>query len=820
MKNRIVSLLFCLFLIPYIGQSQGEANNWYFGFGAGLTFNMDGTVNPVNDSAIFSYEGCATISNNLGELQFYTDGTTIYNKNHEIMSNGDGLFGNSTSTQSAIVVPYPDSDNLYIIFTVGATIENIRGRGLNYSIVDINLDNGNGAVIEKNINLLNDCSEKLTAVVKDCTSNAVWILAFATETGLSESRPYYNTFHAFEITSMGVSINSVKSTFANLRVNDDRGYLRLSPNSLKIANANASAGLYLYDFDAQTGFVSNEQELIINSSNTDTYGVEFSPNSQYLYITASNNLYSPNGQESSLIQFDTYALDINTSQIMLDNAPIFRSALQLGPDGKIYRPITINYTTGTKYLGVINDPNMKGIESNYLPNQIELNTGSTAQGLPPFISSFFDTIRLTEEENSTNNFIACEGEPIVLEGQLFAGATYAWEKDGVIFNNPNFNRFVLPISAQSDSGIYKVTIIRPGYTECPITGETTVNIVVPPLASTINGSFCDVNDANTTDGVMTINLNEFSTDPGLSYFYYDSLENLEAGNYIVDAENFVNTNPYEQRLWYKVINENNCEATNTLMISIHAVPDLVMDDSYDFCLNDTNTEIVAPIGFDAYNWYLEENNSQTLIATSETFLPTQEGNYTLEGVMYIGDIENDSFCTKTSSFSVRFFEMPKILEIVIKDNTGNNQIEIIVEGNGDYEYSVDGFNFQESNSFENLPSGMQTVYVNEKNGCGEVMQDFEIDALVSPDQFPNFFTPNGDGFNDFWNYRPSDENNDIDIVRIYIYNRYGKLLYELSPLENGWDGTINGQLQPQDDYWYQALSFEKDPIRGHFTLKY
>ncbi|WP_282049062.1 T9SS type B sorting domain-containing protein [Maribacter aquivivus] len=814
--NRNIFLFF--FLIPLLALSQGEADNWYFGFGAGLSFNVDGTVNSVDESAIYSHEGSASISNTSGELLFYTDGVIVYNRNHQVMANGNGLFGNTSSTQSAIIVPYPENDNLYLIFTVDATEENVRGSGLNYSVVDITLDNGNGAVTLKNINLLNNCAEKLTAVVKECDKNTVWILTFATETGMPEQKPFFDTFHAFEINSTGVSTNSIKSTFGGLSIDDDRGYLRLSPNGLKLANANASSGLYLYDFDTQSGIVSNQQEVLINSTNSDSYGVEFSPNSQYLYVTASNNLFSFNGQKSSLLQYDLADPDVNASQVILDDRSIFRSALQLGPNGKIYRPITVNYEIGTKYLGVVNNPNEKGLASNYVHNQVELISGTTSQGLPPFIVSNFNEVNFKEIENTNENLTICEGNPILLQSQLFAGASYEWEKDGLVFMNDIPNITSIPISTQEDSGNYQVTIIRPGYADCPIIGEIRVDVVPPPIAVEILGGFCDVYDENSTDGIMTIDLNEFSVNPDFTYYYYDSFENLEVDKSISITDDFINNTPFEQRLWYKIVNEANCEATGELVLNIHGLPNLVLEDVYDFCINDENVEIIAPSGFDSFNWYLEENESQILISTGQKFNPEQEGNYVLEGVIFTGGFESDDFCSVTTSFSVVYYELAEIVDVIIEDNTINNQIEIIVEGDGNYEYSVDGINFQEGNVFENLSPGNIVVYVNEKNGCGEITQEIEIEALTSMGQFPSFFTPNGDGINDYWNYIPPDLNNDISII--HIFNRYGKLLYQISPFDEGWDGTFKGQLQHEDDYWYQALDYESKVITGHFSLKY
>lgn len=90
---------------------------------------------------------------------------------------------------------------------------------------------------------------------------------------------------------------------------------------------------------------------------------------------------------------------------------------------------------------------------------------------------------------------------------------------------------------------------------------------------------------------------------------------------------------------------------------------------------------------------------------------------------------------------------------------------------------------------------------------------------ISSTLFPNFFTPNGDGYNDFWQYRPSLESGDENIVYIRIFDRYGNLLKQLDPTSLGWDGSINGRRLPESDYWYLAASFSGQQLQGHFTLK-
>ena len=112
--------------MPTISYSQGQSDNWYFGFGAGVHFNLDGTVDALSNGQLNTFEGCATISDSQGNLLFYTDGRTVYDRQHNIMVNGRNLFGQPSSTQSVIIVPKPESPNIYYIIT----------RGLSKFIVD------------------------------------------------------------------------------------------------------------------------------------------------------------------------------------------------------------------------------------------------------------------------------------------------------------------------------------------------------------------------------------------------------------------------------------------------------------------------------------------------------------------------------------------------------------------------------------------------------------------------------------------------------------------------------------------------------------
>ena len=183
-------MLTCTLFIYQIGLAQNEGNIWYFGINAGIDFNS-GTPVALNDGAINTTEGCATICDTDGNLLFYTEGVKIWNKNHQIMPNGNGLMGGNSSTQSAIIVKQPNSDHLYYVFTVAQAV---GSSGMRYSIVDMNLNGGLGDVTAtKNIPIVTPTSEKVTSITHQ-NGDDFWIV-----THLFNS----NTFHSYLLTSSG-----------------------------------------------------------------------------------------------------------------------------------------------------------------------------------------------------------------------------------------------------------------------------------------------------------------------------------------------------------------------------------------------------------------------------------------------------------------------------------------------------------------------------------------------------------------------------------------------------------------------------------------
>ena len=345
--------------------SGNEGNFWYFGQNAGLDFNSGSPV-ALTDGQLNTNEGCASISDNNGNLLFYTDGMTVYNKNHTIMPNGTGLLGNSSSTQSAIIIKKPVSSTIYYIFSVDGASGN--GGGVNYSEVDMTLDGALGDInANKNIPVVSNACEKIT-VITHPNNTDFWVII-----RLENS----NTYHSYLLTSTGLNLTPV-ATNIGPTYNGELGYLKASPDGTKIAAGNYNAGSFeIFDFDNSAGVLSN---VVIGYQNA-AYGLEFSPNSSFLYVAEYNS--------QNIIQYNLLAgsnIAILGSGVTIGQSTGNIGALQLGPNGKIYISIV---SSGN--LSVINNPDILGLGCDFNVNGPQLAGRTANNGLPTFFSSIFNT---------------------------------------------------------------------------------------------------------------------------------------------------------------------------------------------------------------------------------------------------------------------------------------------------------------------------------------------------------------------------------------------------------------------------------------------
>lgn len=453
-------LLFILFQISTYLFSQKEANNWYFGRYAGVTFNSGAPV-ALTNGALTTSEGSSTISDKNGNLIFYTDGITVWDRNHNQMPNGTGLTGDPSSAQSALIVPQPGNPNLFIIFTVAAEG---KPAGFGYSIVDMTLNGGLGDVItaSKNTQLFTPSTEKVTAV-RHSNGLYVWVIA----TGM-----YTNRHYVYLVDCNGVGAPII-SDVGTVEVAPGWGYLCVSPNGKKLAAAMSSNGFELYDFDNTTGVISNP---ILLSNPGSSYGVSFSPDNNLLYGLRINggDIFQWNLQAGSPANIISSVVNLGIAA-GTGGSGYKGGAIQQGPDGKLYM---VQYNQ--PYLMVINNPNTIGTGCNIQFNAVDLLGRNAILGLPPFIINYLDTSTVS----LINSSGVCAGSAtsfsIVSNSALLDSVR--WDFGDPASGVQNTSTLLTPTHTYVTSNSYTVRLIR--HIKCiSDTSYRTINILGASFSS-------------------------------------------------------------------------------------------------------------------------------------------------------------------------------------------------------------------------------------------------------------------------------------------------------------------------------------------------
>ncbi|KIO53011.1 Ig-like domain-containing protein [Flavobacterium hibernum] len=247
--------------------------------------------------------------------------------------------------------------------------------------------------------------------------------------------------------------------------------------------------------------------------------------------------------------------------------------------------------------------------------------------------------------------------------------------------------------------------------------------------------------------------------------------------------------------YYAEASNNGCINTNRTPVNIVIYsPPVVTDETVILCENQ-EINLDAGIAGMTYKWSTGETAQIITVATGGT---------------YTADVTSPSpeNCTSRKTIIVDEHLIPKISRV---DVNGSQAVIYLTKDADYYEYSVDGLTFQDSNVFYDVPAGLRTAFVQEKNGCGG--DTFNFIVII----FPAFFTPNNDSFNDSWEVAGMEN---YPQAQVTIFDRYGKLVAQLNGSKMSWDGTLNKTPLPASDYWY-AMKIDNDHpvLRGHFSLK-
>lgn len=314
---------------------------------------------------------------------FYTDGITVYNGNHQIIA--DDLKGSPDATQSGVIVPVPDDTTRFFVFTVSSLGVGQPFDGFRYTLIDSDLNGGNGAVVDdqKNVLIHASTTERVSSVHHK-NEYGVWVIMHEWES---------DRFRAYLISASGIDLNnSVVSTTGlyhgehDGHKRDGIGYMKVSPDGRKLAVAIMGANVVqVFDFNDSTGVVSNPITLPVDSV---PYGVEFSAGAEYLYASERKGY--------QIYQWDMMAGDeadiIASREVVGILANPFGGALQMASDGRIYIARKSKF-----YLSRINYPFLKGNACGFQEFGVDLAGRQCKEGLPTFIQSYFNNLWILTE---------------------------------------------------------------------------------------------------------------------------------------------------------------------------------------------------------------------------------------------------------------------------------------------------------------------------------------------------------------------------------------------------------------------------------------
>lgn len=699
-----------------------QANNWCDSYN-GINFS---TGSPVlfPGPQLFALEGSSAISKTNGDLLFYAGQNKVWNRNNQVMPNGYNLTGGGdSSTQSGVFVQKPGDANIYYLFNVN-TSDVVTG--LLYSEIDLSLAAGLGDVTA-NKNIMLDALvgvEKITAV-HHADGQGVWVITH--RTGSAD-------FVAYLVTATGISTTAVVSTvgtvYAGIDPNDPYitgndggvGQLKVSPDGSKLAAAildGPHRGVQLFDFNNQTGEVSNPRYL---SGNTGfVYGLEFSPNSRFLYVSNPQSGWTFGG---SVLQYDvTLATetDINNSNTALVTLPsggaYGPNGMQLAPNGRIY----IKDVAG-EVINAISYPNNQGTAAGFTAGAI--NLGSSI-GTPAFIQSYFESGILSEE--------GCPGVVAFSLLRIPDATSIAWD-----FGDPASgaaNTSAIAQHTYSTGGTYTVTalITSNGATQ---TATTTITVSSPAGSITTPDALSGCDD---TTGSALFNLISQSPvilgnlDPALyAVGYFTTPQDAVAGTNAIAAPNAFTS--AGQIIYVAVTNSNNtCNSYtqfNLVVNPLPIVPQLPNLQTCDtgtpdgFAVFDLTQQTAALLAGQPEGSFVNYYDAQAVF--SPLLSPQTYTNTTNPQTIYATVTNNATGCYSVATFTIQVtpaLQLPQVANLQACD-TG----------------TPDGFTTfdltqQNTALLAGLPTATVTYYTSQEDAQGGV------NGIAVPNSFVNTANP-------------------------------------------------------------------------------
>lgn len=387
---------------------------------------------------------------------------------------------------------------------------------------------------------------------------------------------------------------------------------------------------------------------------------------------------------------------------------------------------------------------------------------------------------------------------------------------GNYYTGPNATGTMLPVGTiiYTTQKIY-INATSPLFPSCSSENSFIVTISNQPKVNDIplaKRSVCDtdgLNDGITTFDLSTLNAIVLGNQPSSQFHlaYFENLANATSNSNEV-------TNTILKTIYVKVTSiasENTCFDIKEITLIVNKLPVPNPKDGF-ICINNQTGTVLNPYTIDSElsinnNSFVWTNENNNIVGNNSVLQVVTAGNY---GLVVTDKLTG---CVSLPQQVTVNYSQKAIVKYTTNEAFSENQsITVTATGDGEYEYQLDDNDFQDENVFENVNAGPHTINVHDKNGCGNT----KINVFII--NYPKFFTPNGDGANDTWNIHSLEQQPKSKII---IYDRFGKILKTLTMNGNSWDGTLNNQPLPSDDYWF-TISYIEDgatkEFKSHFSL--
>jgi len=823
--------LFFIFIFSFfLSTSFSQTSVWHFGNGGGLKFNSNGTTSPFAGGATVyptpgnpqhTPEGSAVVTDKNGNVIFYTNGKRLWNGSNVVVSSS--LLGGTSSTQSSLIVPIPTAEcNKFLVFTTVGVDDSNFSTGLAVTLVDVTGSTPPYGVsvsgVSQSLQPGTYFSEKISAT-RD-TSGGLWVVAHDFGYNSNGLGATAKTFYVYHITSALATATNTSNAVTILNSNLTTQFIAASTShnsfpgpgnqqtagqgQMKFSKDGKRLGLTIarqqtvdiFDFNPNNGQITFKESFQPTGSpwNQQLYGLEFSPNGQYLYIPEWIKI-----SNERILQYDLTQPVIASTQTVVGiaNTPTYYnlSALQLGPNDKIY---VAGPGTGIGSLGVIDSPNIGGIGCNYFANSAPIS-GTSVLGLPNVIVS--------ESSCSCEDFVAdttyiCQGDSIFLAGSYRKVTGVYYDSLQNVFSCDSIRQRNLIIKPNSSSS-FSTTICQG---DSVLFGGVYVNT---------QGQYIDtLSSLNSCDSIVTLNLNLLpnkSTSINNQICQGDSI--FLAGNFQFNSGTYFDTLQASNGCDSVVITNLGVLSLSTSNLSLSicqgdsvflsgsyqtvsgAYNDTIINGSSNGCDSIITTNLnVLPLSVSDFSLSICQGDSILLLGTYQT----------LSGI-YNDTIINGSFNGCDSIVSTNLI-VNQATEVSVSDTTCNND-SLFYQGKW---YSVEGIYYDTLVSTNSGCDSLFSVLTYHKILCGSVI-------------VPNVFSPNGDGKNDLFIV----ESESLVDLHINIYNRWGQLLYNSAGKKAFWDGyTYSGKPVPEGTYYYiidasyydTSGNIQNEKFTGHIML--